>query len=175
MYVVICSFVTRCFIRKSVLVDERLVSTMLKLIFFLFSVRLLQLLIGGSSAASCPPCPQSDPAVAKERLNNDFEINGVFPWVDESQIGVRWQIENKTSPWELENVAPQPLTGRNYLRVHRGQSFSSFGVAILRSQTFRLPACQNDFSFSFWIRSKWPQFTNLEVIIHQRKISHAPN
>lgn len=166
MYVVICSFVTRCFIRKSVLVDERLVSTMLKLIFFLFSVRLLQLLIGGSSAASCPPCPQSDPAVAKDRLNNDFEINGVFPWVDESQIGVRWQIENKTSPWELENVAPQPLTGTNYLRVHRGQSFSSFGVAILRSQTFRLPACQNDFSFSFWIRSKWPQFTNLEVIIH---------
>jgi hypothetical protein len=142
---------------------------MLKLIFFLFSVRLLQLLIGGSSAASCPPCPQSDPAVAKERLNNDFEINGAFPWVDESQIGVRWQIENKTSPWELENVAPQPLTGRNYLRVHRGQSFSSFGVAILRSQTFRLPSCQNDFSFSFWIRSKWPQFTNLEVIIHQRK------
>jgi len=143
---------------------------MLKPIFFLFSASFLQLLIGGSSAA-CPTCPQSDQAVAKNRLNNDFENNGVFPWVDESQSGVRWEIENGASLWETENVAPQPLDGRNYLRVHRGKSFSSFGVAVLRSQIFALPECQNDFSFSFWIRSKWPQFTNLEVIIHWGSIS----
>lgn len=143
-------------------------------IFFLFSARFLLLLIiviEGSSAAECQTCPsQRDDrvSVTKEQLDNDFENNGVFPWVEESQGDVQWKIENKTSPWETKNVAPQPLDGGNYLRVHRGKSFSSFGVAVLRSPTFTLlPSDQIDFSFSFWIRSKWPQSTNLEVIIHR--------
>ena len=139
-------------------------------ILLLFSARFLLLLIviEGSSAAECHTCPRDDRVLAKEQfIYNDFENNGVFPWVEESPGGVQWKIENKTSPWETKNEAPQPIDGRNYLRVHRGQSFSSFGVAVLRSPRFGFGLSdQIDFSFSFWIRSKWPQFTNLEVIIH---------
>lgn len=139
-------------------------------ILLLFSARFLLLLIviEGSSAAECQTCPTDDRVLTKEQfIDNDFENNGVFPWVEESPDGVQWKIENKTSPWETKNEAPQPIDGRNYLRVHRGQSFSSFGVAVLRSPRFGFGLSdQIDFSFSFWIRSKWPQFTNLEVIIH---------
>jgi hypothetical protein len=111
----------------------------------------------------------SDRTVTNEQLDKDFENNEVFPWVEDSQNGVQWKIENKSSPWEMKNIAPQPLSGGNYLRVHRGISFSSFGVAVLRSPTFTLLPGQLDFSFSFWIRSKWSQVTNLEVIRFIRK------
>ncbi len=92
--------------------------------------------------------------------NNNFENGVVKPWIDESKTAVKWKIENRTSSSEPENL---PLSGSNYLRVDRGTSLA-FGVAILRSPVFSLSSGTNaTFSFSFWIRSKWPQFTNLEV------------
>lgn len=97
-------------------------------------------------------------------LNVDFENGEIDPWIEHSDSGIKWKVENTTSPWEPENLAPPPLNGSNYLRVNRGATLS-FGVAVLRSQTFTLGAdTEVSFSFSFWIRSKWPQFTNLEVI-----------
>lgn len=98
-------------------------------------------------------------------LDNDFENAVVDPWIEQSEASVKWKIENKTSPWQTDNEAPTPLNGVNYLRVDRGTSLS-FSIAILRSPPFKiLPGNDNAiFSFSFWIRSKWPQFTNLEVI-----------
>jgi hypothetical protein len=90
--------------------------------------------------------------------NNNFENGVVKPWIDQSDPAVKWKIENRTSSSEPENL---PLSGSNYLRVDRGSSLS-FGVAILRSPVFN--TTNTFFSFSFWIRSKWPQFTNLEVI-----------
>ena len=153
-------------------------------------------------------------------LNTDFETGSANFWTDASQTGVRWKIENSNSAWELNNPAPQPLVGRNYMRVNRGVSLS-YGVAVLRSPTIQIPPSSswidpfalsstvtpsiiqttvkttttqettstttsakttaeatteaktspiwtdetNDskISFDFWIRSKWPQFTNLEV------------
>ena len=99
-------------------------------------------------------------------LSTDFETGSQNFWTDASQTGVRWTIEDSNSAWELNNPAPQPLVGRNYMRVNRGVSLS-FGVAVLRSPTIPIPPSSADtvakISFDFWIRSKWPQFTNLEV------------
>ena len=99
--------------------------------------------------------------------NNDFESGTLNPWIELSKSGVKWKIENTTSPWEPDNLAPPPFSGTKYLRVDRGTSLA-FGVAILRSPVFQIPAGSDSFffSFSFWIRSKWPQFTNLEVSLY---------
>jgi hypothetical protein len=97
-------------------------------------------------------------AAADFSADNNFENGVVSPWIDESKTAVKWKIENRTSSSEPENL---PLSGSNYLRVDRGTSLA-FGVAILRSPVFN--TTNTFFSFSFWIRSKWPQFTNLEVI-----------
>nr|CAH0110080.1 unnamed protein product [Daphnia galeata] len=99
------------------------------------------------------------------RFDSDFENGKIDPWIEQSEFGVKWKIENNISPWEPENAAPYPPYGRNYLRVNRGAALS-FGVAVLRSPTFTiLPDNDVLFSFSFWIRSKWPQFTNLELYL----------
>jgi len=110
---------------------------------------------------------QRDGRVVAElsHLDSDFEDGILDPWIEESlSSGVQWKIENRISPWDLNNKAPPQLNGKSYSRVDRGKSFK-FGVAVLRSPAFSIPPGESDvsFSFSFWIRSKWPQFTNLEV------------
>lgn len=95
-------------------------------------------------------------------LDNDFESGTLQPWIDESPGSVRWKVENQYSSWEPSNPAPQPSNGKNYLRIDRGGS-PYFSIAILRSPTFKLTSSEYYISFSFWIRSKWPAFTNLEV------------
>ncbi len=96
--------------------------------------------------------------------DNNFESGIIFPWIEQSESGVKWRVENTSSPWEPSgNVAPAPVNGSTYLRVDRGSTLS-FGVAVLRSHIFTLRTDEvATFSFDFWIRSKWPQFTNLEV------------
>lgn len=102
---------------------------------------------------------------APSDFNNDFENGLIAPWTETSRRSVKWKIENTNSPWETGNAAPIPLNGSSYVRVDRGASLS-FGVAILRSPIFTVTpnVYQVTLSFSLWIRSKWPQFTNLEVI-----------
>ncbi|XP_057373348.1 asialoglycoprotein receptor 1-like [Daphnia carinata] len=99
-------------------------------------------------------------------LGNDFENGVVHPWIEQSEASAKWKIENITSPWQTNNAAPTPLNGKNYLRIDRGTSLS-FNIAILRSPHFKIPPGNDNviFSFSFWIRSKWPQFTNLELYL----------
>ncbi|KAI9556556.1 hypothetical protein GHT06_016346 [Daphnia sinensis] len=94
-------------------------------------------------------------------LDNDFENGVVHPWIEQSEASAKWKIENRTV-----NAAPAPSNGANYLRVDRGTSLS-FSIAILRSPPFKIPPGSDNviFSFSFWIRSKWPQFTNLELYL----------
>ncbi|KAI9556557.1 hypothetical protein GHT06_016347 [Daphnia sinensis] len=96
----------------------------------------------------------------------DFENGTIGSWTEASRRSAKWKVENKNSPWESDNPAPPPSTGSSYLRVDRGGSLS-FGVAILRSPVIMVTPDMRNFtlSFSYWIRSKWPQFTNLEVYI----------
>ncbi|XP_059351002.1 mucin-2-like isoform X1 [Daphnia carinata] len=97
-------------------------------------------------------------------FNIDFEDGTIAAWTEASRRSVKWKVENKNSPWELDNAAPAPANGSSYLRVDRGSSLS-FGVAIFRSPVVISPPDVRliTLSFSFWIRSKWPQFTNLEI------------
>ncbi|KAI9561200.1 hypothetical protein GHT06_012156 [Daphnia sinensis] len=133
---------------------------MKKIVFIVFTCVFLCLTRGSE---------QNFGAESKElsELDNDFEDKTLQPWIEESQGNVRWNVSNRTSHWELLNPAPQPINGKNYLRVDRRGS-SSFGVAILRSPTFKLSSGSKIYvSFAFWIRSKWPAFTNLEVYVAQ--------
>ena len=101
-------------------------------------------------------------------LSCDFE-NDCSNWIDESEGGFNWDIQDYDSTsWGNESPAPPDVSnGKKYMRVHRWASsstLSTFGVAILRSQPFTfLPDEDAQFSFSFWIRSKWPKFNNLQV------------
>ena len=101
-------------------------------------------------------------------LSNDFENDWHTNWIDESQGGFKWSIENYNSTsWGKDSTAPPDASnGQKYIRVHRWEpssTLSTFGVAILRSQPFSYLPEDVQFSFSFWIRSKWPEFNNLEV------------
>lgn len=120
-------------------------------------------LSGGSEKVQ--QCGRTDERLEPTDLNNDFENDTSSPcWIDESKSDVRWRVEHFDSSWEPDCKAPAPVKGRSYLRVDRG-SVLSFGVAVLRSLTFTMPPDDYDIyiSFSFWIRSKWPRFTNLEA------------
>ena len=128
-----------------------------------FSICIQLWLIAGLSSAVVSSQTDNKIIDLSLELDNNFENGELQPWVEESQASARWKIEDKSSPWDTKNPSPQPPNGQSYLRVHRGASLS-FGVAILRSSTFKLFPNENyDFSFSFWVRSKWPQFTNIEV------------
>ena len=102
-------------------------------------------------------------------LSCDFE-NDWSNWIDESKGGFKWGIEGYDSTsWGKDSpVPPDVSNGQKHIRVHRWASsstLSTFGVAILRSQPFTfLPDENAQFSFSFWIRSKWPEFNNLQVM-----------
>lgn len=130
---------------------------------FKFSICIQLWLVAGLSLVVASSQTDSTIIDLPLELDNNFENGELKPWIEESQASARWKIEDKTSPWETKNPSPQPPNGQSYLRVHRGDSLS-FGVAVLRSPTFKLFPNENyEFSFSFWVRSKWPQFTNLEV------------
>ena len=108
-------------------------------------------------------------------LSCNFE-NDCSNWIDESEGGFNWDIQNYDSTsWGKDSPAPPDVSNeKKYIRVHRWASsstLSTFGVAILRSQPFTfLPGEDAQFSFSFWIRSKWPEFNNLQVEIEKLQL-----
>ena len=81
---------------------------------------------------------------------NDFESGTTSPWNDESAADVRWAIETNDAPFEVDQPAPNPVSGRRYLRVTRPPGTS--GNAVLRSDTFTASP-SDQFTLSFWIRS----------------------
>lgn len=84
-------------------------------------------------------------------------------WVDKSPGVVKWEIEDCNSPWESKSKFPCQESGKWHRRIHHGVS-RSFGVALLSSPDFILPRTETLLiTFSFWIRSKWPEFNNLQV------------
>lgn len=133
--------------------------------------QILLCLIYASSLSTGQQCSARDgqkiETIEFSDLNNDFESGGgsTCPWTEESRNDVYWKLEAFETPWDSQYPAPEPLNGRNYLRVDRGSNLS-FGVAILHSPNFNLSPDDGDISlsFSFWIRSKWAQFNNLEVV-----------
>ena len=96
-----------------------------------------------------------------EFLDNDFESASLSPWTDQSPGNVKWQIENFSSPSEINSPAPSPVSGSSYLRATRNSELSS-GLAVLITPNFT--AYPGDkVSFDFWIRSKYSHGNSLEV------------
>lgn len=96
----------------------------------------------------------------------DFEDEWSFGKpVDQSKGSVKWKVEDYNSPWEPECRVPRPKIGKKYIRVDRG-SLKSFGVAVLSSPDIVLIGYESLYvTFSFWIRSKWPKFNSLQVLL----------
>lgn len=111
------------------------------------------------------PLTQVDPKTARILLSNDFESGSSEPWYDNSPSTVHWIVEDFEDQSEVGNPAPSPVIGKKYLRATRDAQLLS-GLLVLRTVTFTaLPGDQ--FSFKFWIRSRFTQGNNLEVISFQ--------
>lgn len=98
-------------------------------------------------------------------IGEDFE--GIFPnskWYEESEEGgYRWAQESDDEPCEKDNPVPNPLKGNHHLRLWRCDvPACHFGVAKLHSRNFvAFPG--DKLVFTYWIRSRYLHFTNLQV------------
>jgi len=105
-------------------------------------------------------------AVKQNYPNTTFESGSLSPWMDKSddRAGVRWIVEDF---WTISSsLRPPPLepigsSNRKYLRLER-QLGGSFEVAVLQSPFF---LCQPGgiLTFSYWIRSRYNQWNNIQV------------
>ena len=123
------------------------------------TVRLLLLLllsavvfIGQGCTANAQTLEDVDPLTDGSDLSNDFENGGLSPWIDISPGSIFWKVENYSSPIEANYTAPKPKNGTNYLRINRGTSNLTAGLAIIKSPLFTAQP-GDEVSFSFWIRS----------------------
>jgi len=92
-------------------------------------------------------------------LNNNFESGAADPWYDSSPNTVHWVVEDFSTP--IEDYPPPTLsTGTKYLRANRDKATP--GQLILRTVTF-MAFPGDEFSFNFWIRSKYTGGNTLEV------------
>jgi hypothetical protein len=103
-----------------------------------------------------------DPLSARILLSNNFESGSADPWYDNSTpSSVYWNVEDFSSPTEVNYPAPTPLSGTKYLRATRNSQLSA-GLVILRTVTFT--AFPGDtMTFDFWIRSRYASGNALEV------------
>lgn len=119
------------------------------------------------------PLSEIDSKTARILLSNDFESGSSDPWYDNSPSTAHWFIEDFSEQSELNNPAPSPVSGKKYLRAIRDAQLAS-GLLILRTATFTaLPGDQ--FSFQFWIRSRFTEGNNLEVYIISVRYLSAMN
>jgi hypothetical protein len=103
-----------------------------------------------------------NPLSARILLSNNFESGSADPWYDNSTpSSVYWNVEDFSSPTEVNYPPPTPLSGTKYLRATRNSQLSS-GLVILRTVTFT--AFPGDtMTFDFWIRSRYASGNALEV------------
>lgn len=108
-----------------------------------------------------PLSAELNPPLTRALYENDFESGSATPWFDESWGNVKWQVENYSSPSEINSPAPPLSSGTSYLRATRNAALSS-GLAVLSSPIVTLHP-GDSISFDFWIQSKNPQGNTLEV------------
>ncbi len=112
-----------------------------------------------------PSASISFETIEQLHLDNNFENRSLQPWMDCSENGAQWTIED-ISTWNNERIieskqAPPPMNnGTNYLWLK--QDFETFGIGILSSPSF-LAFPGDEMKFSFWIQSAFQNFNNLEV------------
>lgn len=97
-------------------------------------------------------------------IDQDFEGGSIAPWFDESAEGerIKWQVKNGNEPHPAPPRAPglDGVTNNSYARLILGKQFKP---AVLSSPAFYISSAGDTVSFSYWIKSRYPQFTNLEV------------
>ncbi|XP_046656473.1 uncharacterized protein LOC124349713 isoform X3 [Daphnia pulicaria] len=105
-----------------------------------------------------------NPLSARILLSNNFESGSADPWYDNSTpSSVYWNVEDFSSPTEVNYPPPTPLSGTKYLRSTRNSQLSA-GLVILRTVTFT--AFPGDtMTFDFWIRSRYASGNALEVVM----------
>lgn len=99
--------------------------------------------------------------LTRTSVNNDFESGSPDPWIDTSPTSVYWNVEDFSTPTEVNYPPPTPSMGTKYLRATRDSQLAP-GLLILRTVTFT--AFPGDaISFKFWIRSKYTGGNTLDV------------
>lgn len=98
-------------------------------------------------------------------FDNDFEKGSIEPWVDLSQDGTQWLIRS-FNQWKGEGNSIQPQSsinnGKYFIQLDNTDINTVFGIGQLSTTSFT--AYPGDkIQFSYWIASKKPQFTNIQV------------
>ena len=87
----------------------------------------------------------------------------ISPWFDESQNEAQWMVQDFDSSSSQQPTNNLVFNSTKYLRFKQAAPMGSFGVAEFRSQEF-MASPGDVVTFYFWIRSKFVNFNNLEVI-----------
>ena len=62
---------------------------------------------------------QVDPLSARILMSYNFESGSADPWYDSSPSSVHWNVEDLSSPAEINYPPPNPTSGTKYLRAIR--------------------------------------------------------
>ena len=106
----------------------------------------------------------------QQNLDNDFEDGSIAPWIDQSEAGTRWVL-NDISPVSATNnrnimetiQPPPPLNGKRFLLLKH--DLSIFDVGILSTENF-VASPGDRVQFSYWISSQYSHFNNIQVIAY---------
>ncbi len=98
----------------------------------------------------------------QHEFDNDFEDGSIAPWIDQSERGTGWVLN------EMESVlatngdiqAPPPPSGKRFISLKH--DFMIFDIGILSTENFvAFPG--DKFQFSYWISSQYSYFNNIQV------------
>ena len=98
-------------------------------------------------------------------IDIDFENGTIEPWSDFSEVGTHWIIENNSSSTIEMRTSQQsppapPNNGRYFLFLKH--ELNAFGIGQLNSPTF-LAQPGDRIAFSYWLKSTYRHFNNIEV------------
>jgi len=108
--------------------------------------------------------PKPEEIFPRPSLDIDFEdVTLNQYWFDSSTAPhrIRWEVEDLENPFEGDRKAPEPIQGTKYMRAARNADRQS-GQVLLLSQPF-MASPGDKVTFSYWIRSTWPQTSYLQV------------
>lgn len=101
-------------------------------------------------------------------FDNDFEDGSIAPWMDLSEPGTMWLVDEISSDPPANGMEgtlqpPPPPTGKHLLWLKH--DLNTFAVGTLSTQSF-IAAPGDMVQFSYWISSKYSQFHNIEASLY---------
>ena len=99
----------------------------------------------------------------QHEFDNDFEDGSIAPWIDQSELGTGWALNEMLASGLFTNGAiqpPPPPSGKRFLWLKH--DFMIFDIGILSTENFvAFPG--DKFQFSYWISSQYSYFNNIQV------------